>query len=276
MKRILLASAFAVAAFATHAQALKTPAPSSTQTIKQEFGLGTVELNYSRPNAKGRKIFGDLVPFDKVWRTGANQATTISFSEDVTIGGKEVKAGKYGLLSIPGAAEWTLIITKDLNVSSPSAYKAENDVVRVMAKTYQLPMMIESFTAMFSDVMSNSTNLMLMWENTAVALPITTDVDKKVMAQIDQVMKTDGRPYYNAAQYYYDNGKDLNQAKTWVDKAIESNPDAYWMTLLKARIHTKMGDKAGAKAMCQKTIELATKGKNDDYVKMATDLMKTL
>lgn len=271
-----MASAIMLAAVATQAQTLKTPAPSTTQLLKQDFGLGNIELSYSRPSVKGRKIFGDVVPFGKVWRTGANQATTLTFSDEVSIGGVALKPGKYGLLTIPGATEWTFIITKDLNVTSPSAYKPENDVVRVKAAAYPMPMNVETFTVSFDDVTNTSINLAMIWEKTYVSFPITTDVDKKVMAQIDQMMKADTRPYYNAAAYYYDNNKDLAQARVWIDKAIEGNPDAYWMTLLKARIHNKMGDKAGAKAMAQKTVELATKGKNDDYIKMGNELLGSL
>jgi hypothetical protein len=225
---------------------------------------------------KGRKIFGDLVPFGKVWRTGANGATTLDFSEDVTIGGKEIKAGKYGLLTIPGATEWTIIITKDTDVTSPAAYKQENDVVRVMAKPMALPMPVETFTINFANITGSSTDLWLSWENTRVVLPITTNTEARVMAQIDNAMNKDNKPYYQAAQYYYDNGKDLKKAAEWVDKAIAANPDAFWMTMLKARILAKNGDKVGAKAAAQKTIEVATKAQNDDYVKMANDLIKGL
>src|SRR4051794_39268548 len=130
MKKIfLLLQAVLVLGFA-NAQTLTTPQPSPTQTIKQNFGVGSIELSYSRPAKKGRKIIGDLVPFDKVWRTGANNATTLTFSDDVTIGGKEIKAGKYGLLTIPGAKKWTVIISKDVTVNQPANYKQENDMVR--------------------------------------------------------------------------------------------------------------------------------------------------
>lgn len=276
MKKFTLALATLLTFMCADAQNLRTPQPSTTQNIKQDFGLGTIELSYSRPNAKGRKVMGDLVPFDKVWRTGANQATVITFSDDVTIGGTAVKAGKYGILSIPGAREWTVILTKDLNVTSPAAYKEENDVVRVKSPALNMPGKVETFTMQFANISNNACELHMMWENTAVALPISTDVDGKVMKQIDDVMNKDNRPYFAAASYYFDNGKDLNQARMWVDKAIEANPNAFWMTLLKARIHTKQGDKAGARAMCDKTIELATAAKNDDYIKMATELKASL
>ncbi|HMP93019.1 MAG TPA: DUF2911 domain-containing protein [Phnomibacter sp.] len=277
MKKLVLAAATLLALHSgIKAQALRTPAPSVKQVITQEFGLGTIELNYSRPSAKGRKVMGDLVPFDKVWRTGANQATTLSFTDDVIIGGQAIKPGKYGLLSIPGANEWTLIITKDLNVTSPAAYKQENDVVRVKAKAMQMPGNMETFTMQFANISNSACELHLMWENTAVALPISTNIDGKVMKQIDEAMNQDNRPYFAAAQYYFDNGKDLGKAKEWVDKAIAAQPTAFWMTLLKARIHAKMGDKAGARTAADKTIELATAAKNDDYIKMAQDLKKTL
>lgn len=276
MKKLLFV-ALAFAGFSTlNAQALKTPQPSTTQTIKQEFGLGSIELSYSRPGAKGREVMGNLVPYGKVWRTGANNATTLTFSDDVIIGGKNIKAGKYGLLTIPGEKEWTIILTKDLNVTSPSAYKPENDVVRVMAKPQTMPGKVETFTMQFADITNSNTELHMRWENTGVALPISTDIDSKVMKQINDAMNVDSKPYFAAAQYYFENGKDLKDARMWIDKAIESNPNAFWMTLLKARIHAKQGDKTGAMAMCDKTIELATTGKNDDYLKMAKELKASL
>lgn len=259
-----------------NAQTLNTPQPSPTQTIKQNFGLGTIELSYSRPAKKGRKVMGDLVPFGKVWRTGANNATTLTFSEDVTIGGKEIKAGKYGLLTIPDADKWTVIISKDVNVSSPAAYKEENDIVRVQADVVKTPFTIENFTINFANLTGSSCNVEMMWENTYLNFAITTGTDAKVMKQIDNVMNKDNKPYFNAASYYYDNGKDLNQALAWINKAVEANKDAYWMTMLKARIHLKLGDKAAAKAAATTTIDLATKGKNDDYVKMANELIAGL
>ena len=259
-----------------NAQTLTTPQPSPTQTIKQNFALGSVELNYSRPAKKGRKIMGDLVPFGKVWRTGANNATTLTFSDDVTIGGTEVKAGKYGLLTIPDAGKWTIIISKDVNVSQPSAYKVENDVVRVQADVVKTPFAVENFTINFANITGNSCNVEMMWENTYIQFPITAGTDAKVMKQIDNAMNKDNKPYFNAASYYFDNGKDLNQALSWVNKALETNKEAFWMFLLKARIHQKLGDKVASKAAATTTIDLATKAKNDDYVKMANELIASL
>ena len=276
MKRSILCLSAVLLLSLANAQTLTTPQPSPTQTIKQNFGLGSVELSYSRPAKKGRKIMGDLVPFGKVWRTGANAATTLTFSDDVTIGGKEVKAGKYGLLTIPDAGKWTIIISKDVTVNQPSAYKAENDVVRVQADVVKIPFTIENFTINFADITGSSCNVELMWENTFVNLAITAGTDDKVMKQIDNMMNKDNKPYFNAASYYYDNGKDLNQALSWVNKALETNKEAFWMYMLKARIHQKLGDKMASKAAATTTIDLATKAKNDDYIKMATELIATL
>ncbi|MFM6925113.1 MAG: DUF2911 domain-containing protein [Ferruginibacter sp.] len=276
MKKIVLFVCAGLMLSLANAQTLTTPQPSPTQTIKQNFSIGSIELNYSRPGKKGRKIMGDLVPFGKIWRTGANNATTLTFSDDVTIGGTDIKAGKYGLLTIPDATKWTIIITKDVNVSSPAAYKPENDVVRLQADVVKTPFTVENFTINFANITGNSCNVEMMWENTYVQFPITAPTDVKVMKQIDEVMNKDNKPYFSAASYYYDNGKDLNQALAWVNKAIESNKEAYWMTMLKARIHLKLGDKAAAKAAATTTVDLATKGKNDDYVKMATDLIAGL
>ena len=276
MKKIVLLLNAVLLLSLANAQTLNTPQPSPTQTIKQNFSLGSIELNYSRPAKKGRKIMGELVPFGKVWRTGANNATTLTFTDDVTIGGTEVKAGKYGLLSIPNADKWTIIISKDVNINSPSAYKAENDVVRLQADVVKTPFTVENFTINFANITGSSCNVEMMWENTYVSFVVTAGTDAKVMKQIDNAMNKDNKPYFNAASYYYDNDKDLNQALAWVNKAVENNKEAYWMTMLKARIHLKLGDKAAAKAAANTTIELATKGKNDDYIKMATELIAGL
>lgn len=258
------------------AQTLTTPQPSPTQTIKQNFGLSNIELSYSRPGMKGRKIFGDLVPFGKVWRTGANNATTLTFADDVTIGTTLVKAGKYGLVTIPEKKNWTIIITKQLDVTTPAAYKQDQDVVRVEASTMSMGESMETFTMQFANVKPSSCELHIMWDKTAVSLPITTEVDKKVTAQIDQLMNKDNRPYYTAAVYYMESGKDLNQALAWFDKAIEMQPDAFWVHHQRANCLAKLGKKDDAKAAANKSKELATTAKNDDYVKLNEKLIAEL
>lgn len=263
----------------SYAQSLKTPPPSTPQFVKQDFGLSAIELSYSRPGMKGRKIFGDLVPFGKVWRTGANQATTLTFGDPVTIGGTKIPAGKYGLLTIPGASEWTFIITHQLDVTSPAAYKPDQDVVRVTAKPFELPFPIETFSILFANVSGSTCDLQLIWETTVVSLPISTDVDSKVMAQIDNVMNKDTHPYFSAGLYYLDNGKDLNKALEWFDKAIAQDPSpggSFFVVYQKARCLAKMGKKAEAKSTAQKGIDLAKQANNADYVALNEKLIATL
>ena len=259
-----------------NSQQLRTPAPSPPQYIKQDFGLSTIELSYSRPGVKGRSIFGDLVPYGKVWRTGANNATTLTFGDDVTIGGTKISAGKYGLLTIPGASEWTFIITKQLDVTNPSAYKQDQDVVRVTAQPETLPFSIENFTVVFDNMTNSSCNLIMLWDKTAVALPITTEVDSKIMSQIDETLNKDNKPYFGAAMYYLDNGKDLNKALDWFNKAIAQDPDGYFIYYQKARCQAKLGKKQDAITTAQKGIELAKTAKNEDYVALNEKLIASL
>ena len=275
MKKILFLIAFA-ASNLTFAQTLTTPQPSTTQNIKQNFGLSSIELSYSRPNAKGRTVIGDLVPFGKVWRTGANQATTLNFGDDVTIGGKKIAAGKYGLLSIPDKENWVLIITKQLDVTSAAAYKEESDVVRVNVKPVILKDKIETFTIQFANVKANSCDVNLQWENTSITLPVSTEVDSKVMSQINGIMTKDNLPYFSAAMYYMDNGKDLNQALSWFNKAVEAQPNAFWIQHQWANCLAKLGQKNEARTAALKSKELALAAKNDDYVKMNDKLLKDL
>ncbi|HTI92976.1 MAG TPA: DUF2911 domain-containing protein [Puia sp.] len=258
------------------AQSIKTPAPSTPQYVKQDFGLSSIELSYSRPGIKGRKIFGDLVPFGKVWRTGANQATTLTFGDPVTIGDTKIPAGKYGLLSIPGADEWTLIITRQLDVTSPTAYKPDQDIVRIKVSPHQLPFSVETFTILFADVTSNSCSLQILWDNVIVMLPITTDVDSKIMAQINDAMTKDNHPYFAAAFYYLENGKDLNKALEWFDKALAQDPTAFFVAYQKARCQAKLGKKQDAIATAKKGIELAKQANNPDYVALNEKLIASL
>jgi hypothetical protein len=261
------------------AQSIKTPSPSTPQFVRQDFGLSSIELSYSRPNVKGRKIFGDLVPYGKVWRTGANQATTLNFADDVTIGGVAIKAGKYGLLTMPGAGQWTFIITRQLDVTSPAAYKQDQDVVRITAEPHQLPFSVETFTFLFANVTSTACELQLIWDNVLVALDIKTDIDTKIMAQIDNTLNKDSRPYYTAAFYYLENGKDLNKALEWFDKALaqDATPGGtFFIVYQKARCQAKLGKKQDAIATAKKGIELARQVKNDDFVALNEKLIASL
>jgi hypothetical protein len=225
---------------------------------------------------KGREVFGNLVPFDKVWRTGANSATTLNFSEEVMIGGAKIAAGKYGFLTIPGKDRWTLIISKQTDVTSPADYKQESDVVRIEAKPIALKEKVETFTLQFGNVNATSCDLMLMWEHTLIVLPIMAEIDSKVMKQIDNLMNKDNRPYFNAAMYYMEAGKDLNKALEWFTKATEQNPKAFWIFHQKAKCLAKLGKKTEAIADAEKSKAMAAEAQNGDYVKLNEDLLKTL
>ena len=276
MRKFILGSIVFAITFSVRSQSIKMPPPSPPQTVKQDFGISSIELSYSRPGIKGRKVFGDLVPYGKVWRTGANNATTIDFGDDVTIGGTKVAAGKYGLLTIPDKDNWKVIITKQLEVTNPADYKQESDVVRVDVKPMTMKDKMETFTMQFANVKSSTCELQIMWENTAVVVPISSDVETVVMKQIDDAMNKDNRPYFQSALYYLNNGKDLNQAVAWFDKAIAQQPDGYWIYHQKANALAKLGKKDEAKATAQKSIELAKEAKNDDYVRLNEKLLEQL
>jgi hypothetical protein len=273
MKKILFSAAVCIFAAASASAQLTIPQPSPHQLVKQAFATSSIEISYSRPSVKGRKIFGDVVPFDKVWRTGANQATTIAFGEEVKINNVMVPKGKYGLLTIPGKAEWTIIITKDTLVTGPSDYKQENDLVRIKTKATSIPMSVETFTIDINNMKANSCDVRLMWDRTAVSFNVTADIDKKIMAQIDEAMKGEKKPYYSAANYYYENGKDLDKALEWINEAIKTRPEAFWMTHLKAKILLKKGDYDAAIEAAKLSIEKAKEAKNDDYVAMNEKLI---
>jgi len=276
MKKIFIGAFALLTISMVDAQQLNTPQPSPTTNVKQNFALSSIELSYSRPGVKGRKIFGDLVPFGKVWRTGANSATTITFGEDVTVGGKKVKAGKYGLLTIPGENEWIFIITNQTDVTSPAAYKQDQDVVRITSQPQTLPFSVESLMISVGDIKSNECNVSVIWDNVYVGFSVTADVDGQVMKQIKDAMEADSRPYFNAAMYYLDNGKDLNKAVEWFDKAYAQNTDAFWVLYNKARALQKLGKKTDALAASMKSMEVAKKQKSDDYVALNEKLQKEL
>ncbi len=276
MRKIILGIIAFATTFSVSSQSIRMPPPSPPQTIKQDFGVSSIELSYSRPGVKGRKVFGDLVPYGNVWRTGANNATTIDFADDVTIGETKVPAGKYGLLTIPDKDNWTIIITKQLDVTNPASYKQESDVARVNVKPMTMKDKMETFTMQFANVKPSSCELQIMWENTAVVLPISSDVETVVMKEIEDAMNKDNRPYFQAALYYLNNGKDLNQAVIWFDKAIAQQPDGYWIYHQKANALAKLGKKDEAKATAQKSMDLAKEAKNDDYVRLNEKLLEQL
>lgn len=275
MKRIILTLAIAALAGGVYAQQLKVPQPSPLQTIDQAFALSNIKIEYSRPSVKGRNVYGDLVPYGKVWRTGANQATKLTFGEDVKVEGNALPAGTYALYTIPNADSWDVMFYKDLKLGGNVAdYKQENEALRIKVKPSALANKVETFTINVADMTSNSANIELLWDKTRVAFNVTADIDSKIMKNIEESLSADTRPYYQAASYYYENGKDLNQALTWVTKATESNPKAFWIWHLKAKIQAKLKDSKGAVESAEKSLALAKEAKNDDYVKMNEKIIK--
>lgn len=277
MKKLIPIFYFLLFAFYfANAQQIKTPSPSTPQFVKQDFGLSTIELSYSRPNVKGRKIFGELVPFGKVWRTGANQATTLTFGDTVIINNTKIAPGKYGLLTIPEEKEWTVIISKQLDVTNAAAYKQDQDILRLNVPVTNFPFSVETFLITFNNVTANSCSLNMIWDKTSVSFPIKVDVDTKIMSQIDDAFNKDNHPYFAAATYYLDNGKDLNKALEWFNKATDQNPTAYYMFYQKARCQAKLGKKQDAIATAQKSMQLAKDQNNNDYVTLNEKLIASL
>lgn len=270
-KLITLAGAamLAFASFSVNAQQIKTPAPSPTAMVKQAFGLGEITVDYSRPLSRGRVIFGGVVPFGQVWRTGANSTTKITFSDDVTMEGRAVKAGTYGLYTIPGRTTWQVMLYRDLTLGgNVASYNEANEVLRVTVNAQMMANTVKSFTIGLDAVTATSATLQLMWDKTMVPVRIGTDIDSRVMKTIETAMKPgDSRPYFQAAGYYYDNNKDLRQALEWANKAIDQN-NAFYVVHLKVKIQYKMKDYSGAIETAQQSMAMAREAKNDDYVRM--------
>ncbi|MBC3541469.1 DUF2911 domain-containing protein [Rufibacter sediminis] len=284
MKKIVhmnLVWAFALAMFlfgnAAVAQ-IKTPAASPAATLKQTVGLTDITVDYSRPSTKGRKIFGDLAPYGRLWRTGANASTKLTFSDEVMLEGNKVPAGQYALYTIPGEKEWTIIIHKNTKHwgDGGNDYKTEEDAVRFKVTPEKSAQKIETFTIGFSDLTNNGGVMQIMWENTIVPVKITTDVDSKVMAQIkEKVINGTNVPpalYATAASYYADNNKDMKQALTWMKMANEKEPK-FWTLHQQAKMQAKLNDFKGATTTAQKSIELAKKENNADYVALNEKLL---
>ena len=263
---------------------IQTPAASPAATTSTQVGLTDVKVTYSRPRTKGRKIFGAgtdfLVPFGQLWRTGANNGTVINFSEEVEVEGKKVAKGDYLLLSTPGAAEWTVVLYKDVAMGgNVTGYKEENVAAKFTVKPEKLTERVDMFTVNVTDISDDNTTakIQLAWENTSVKFGFKVEFDSKVMKAIEANTKVSPGNYIAAARYYYETGKDLKKAIEWMDLGLTGNPNAFWNIHLKAQIQKAAGDKAGAMATAQKSLELAKKAENDfGYIKLNEDFMKTL
>lgn len=275
MKKFILSTCVALASLTMSAQ-VQTPAPSPYQKLEQKVGLTDVTIEYSRPAMRGRTIFGDLVPFDKIWRTGANANTKITFSDDVKIGDSEVKAGTYAIYTKPNAQSWEVYFYSDANNwGTPGEWDESKVAAKVSAQVYPMPMNIESFTITMDDIKNDSANLGMLWEKVYVSVPLSFMTDAQVSKSIDKVMAgPSANDYYAAAVYYLESDKDINKAKNWIDKAVELRSDAFWYYRQQSLIYAKSGDKKGAIAAAKKSMKMAEERGNADYVALNKKSLK--
>ncbi len=253
---------------------IKSPQPSPSSKVEQVIGLTDVTLEYSRPSMRGREIFGNLVPFGKKWRTGANANSKITFSTDVVIDGKDLKKGTYAIYSIPNKDAWDIIFYSDANNGGlPQKWDDAKVAVKTSVKTETIPFTIETFEMGFDNLADpNFGSLFILWENTLISVKIKFPTDAITMKSIEKVFSgPSGNDYFGAASYYYSTDKDLNKALEWVNKAVKMNPKAYWMTRQKSLIQAKMGDKKNAITTAKTSLKVAQKAGNMDYVKMNND-----
>ena len=283
MKKSFLIIVLAAVCLVAEAQ-VQAPAPSPAGSVSTNVGLTDIKIDYFRPRAKGRKIFGEtangaLVPYGSIWRTGANSGTKVTFSDDVKIDGNAVPKGEYLLLTWPGANEWTISLYKDVSMGgNTGAYDKAKDAVNIKVKPEKLTEKVETFTINIGDISddSKSAKIQLAWENTSVKIPVTIDYDAKVMKSIDTYTKVNPNNYFQAAVYYLENGKDLNKALEWVNLALQSNPKAFWMLHQKAKIQKALNDKKGALETANASLASAKEAGNRDYQVMNEELIKTL
>ncbi|WP_448702666.1 DUF2911 domain-containing protein [Mucilaginibacter sp. AW1-3] len=259
--------------FGANAQDLKIPQPSTLQKIEQDFGLGTISITYSRPNALGRKVFDGMEPYGIVWRTGANFATVLKLTDTVTMAGHQVLPGEYGFFTIPGKDEWTVILNKTAKQWGAYSYDAKQDVMRFTVKPKKLDKPVETFTIQFSNTLPEHAELHLLWEYTDVSIPLVTDVDARVMGNIAKAMQGVKKPYYFAAIYYHNHNKDMDVALGWINEADKASKDAYNIKYWKARIQLKKGDKAGAIATANDGLKLAEKEANPEYIRLNKEVL---
>lgn len=259
------------------AQDLKLPALSPAAKISQSFSTSDIEISYSRPSMKGRKIFGDLVPYNNVWRTGANGATRIKFGEKVQIAGQEIQPGEYALYTIPGKENWEVIFNKGTGNWGASGYDKKDDVVRFLTKPSKLQTPVQTFTMDIANVTLNSCDIELCWENTKIIIPVQANNAAEINTAIDKAINNPTIPYFQAASYYYETDQNLDKAMQYVDKAITQNPNAFWMQYLKARIAQKQNNKEVAIAAAQKCADMAVGTAYEaEYKKNAERIIKAM
>jgi tetratricopeptide (TPR) repeat protein len=258
MKKLFFVLSIIIATtLASFAQGLKLPALSPTCKISQDFSTSNIEIAYSRPSMRGRVIFGDLVPYGSVWRTGANSATKVKFGEDVLVNGVSLKAGEYALYTIPGKESWTVILNKGTGNWGAMGYEASDDVARFILKPKALSKDMQTFTINVTDISLSTCNIELAWEKTKIVIPVKANNEERLNADIDKAINKPNIPYFQAANYYYETNQNLDKAYDYVNKALVDNQKAYYMWNLKARIAQKLGKKDEAITAAKQSIETA-------------------
>lgn len=260
---------------------LQFPAASPPGKVEQRIGVTDVEITYARPSARGREIFGGLVPYDAVWRTGANDATRITFSDDVVFGGEDVPAGTYGLFTIPGREQWTVILNEGAEQWGSYGYDQKLDAARVTVTPTKLADTVETFTIGIGDLGSGKGTIFLDWANTRVSIAIDTKVAETLAPKIEAAMAADGgdKPYLAAAMFYFENELNLQKAATWIAEGAKAQPNAFWITYRQGLILEKLGDKEGALAAANKSLEMASKANGeikDEYMRLNKALISRL
>jgi len=281
---VLLVSGAALFTSSLHAQEAKKlefPQASPLASVKERVGVTAVSIDYSRPSVRERKIFGGLLPYGEVWRTGANAATKITFSTDVKVGGAAVPAGSYALFTIPGQAEWTVILSKVVDDQwGAYAYNQKDDQARVKVKPVAMAEPLETMTISLQDMRAGKANLVIAWEKTKVPVEIDTELVAKIKPQIEAAMAGSGeKPYFAAAMFYYENDLDMALAKSWIEAAAKQQPDAVWIVYRKGLILKKAGDKEGALAAATQARELASKADGElkaEYTRLSEALIASL
>ncbi|UCD60542.1 MAG: DUF2911 domain-containing protein [Flavobacteriaceae bacterium] len=275
MKKLALLICVVMGSVSLNGQ-ITTPAPSPAAKISQTVGLTDVTVEYSRPSMRGRTIFGDLVPYDKLWRTGANKNSIITFSDDVTIAGQKVKSGSYAVYTKPGLTSWEVIFYADPNNwGTPQNWDDSKVAAKANIEVYTMPLDVESFTMSIDALHNNGATLGILWANVYIGVPFEVPTAEKAVKSIESVMNgPSANEYFAAASYYFQEGKDLAKAKEWIDKAVSMNDKAFWMMRSQSLIYAKMGDTKGAIAAAKKSMAVAEAAGNADYVKMNKDSLK--
>lgn len=263
---------------ATQAQ-IKMPQASPSSSVSQQVGLTKIDLNYSRPSKRERKIFGELVPYGTIWRTGANNPTTLQFDTPFEVEGKNLPAGKYAIYSIPGKREWTIIFSNKTDNWGAMGYDEKDDAARFTVPVTKTKRTVETMKVSFLDITDSGTTVEIAWDNTAARFRVETEVDPIVMQQIKEMLidqdSDNDMLYFQAANYYFSNNKDLKTAMEWIKKSVEGDP-RYYTVHLKAKIEAALGKKADAIATAQKSMEMAREANNPDYVALNERLIAAL